>query len=159
MKVLTERGTEDRVMPDLAQMRVRLFTAKPAAGPSDVRQGPGRLQDIDLLAQACALRAGDPARTTLAQLRAGKRAGVLSGAAADRLTSIWRGFWRLHASSRLLTDRPLDMDDIGRGAQDFLLREVDAPDIQTVLDRIRDNVAEAEALIMAEMPPEDHPLA
>ncbi|RJE81535.1 glutamine-synthetase adenylyltransferase [Paracoccus sp. JM45] len=159
MKVLAERGTEDRVMPDLAQMRARLFAAKPAAGPSDVRQGPGRLQDIDLLAQACALRAGDPARTTLAQLRAGKRAGVLSGAAADRLISIWRGFWRLHASSRLLTDRPLDMDDIGRGAQDFLLREVDAPDIQTVLDRIRDNVAEAEALIMAEMPPEDHPLA
>ncbi|MDN5567526.1 MAG: glutamine-synthetase adenylyltransferase, partial [Paracoccus sp. (in: a-proteobacteria)] len=155
MQVLRQRGTDPRVMPDLAQMRTRLFAAKAASGPWDVRQGPGRLQDIDLLAQACALRAGDPARTTLAQLRAGKRAGLLTADTAATLTSIWRGFWRLHASARLLTDRPLDMDEIGRGAQDFLLREVDAADTQTILDRIRDQVATAGALIAAEMPADD----
>ena len=150
--VLRRRGTDPRVMADLDQMRTRLFTAKPASGPWDVRNGPGRLQDIDLLAQACALRSGDPARGTLAQLRAGKRAGLMDAKATEALSSAWRAFWRLHAAGRLLTDRPLDMQDIGGGAQDFLLREVDAPDADAIRDRIRDHVSRAEALIPAQMP-------
>ncbi|MEO1909980.1 MAG: glutamine-synthetase adenylyltransferase [Paracoccus sp. (in: a-proteobacteria)] len=150
--VLRRRGTDPRVMADLDQMRTRLFTAKPASGPWDVRNGPGRLQDIDLLAQACALRSGDPARGTLAQLRAGKRAGLMDAKATETLSSAWRAFWRLHAAGRLLTDRPLDMQDIGGGAQDFLLREVDAPDADAIRDRIRDHVSRAEALINAQMP-------
>ncbi|WP_072295271.1 glutamine-synthetase adenylyltransferase [Paracoccus sp. SM22M-07] len=150
--VLRRRGTDPRVMADLDQMRTRLFTAKPASGPWDVRNGPGRLQDIDLLAQACALRSGDPARGTLAQLRAGKRAGLMDAKATEVLSSAWRAFWRLHAAGRLLTDRPLDMQDIGGGAQDFLLREVDAPDADAIRDRIRDHVSRAEALITAQMP-------
>ncbi len=60
LKVLAERGTDPRVLPDTGQMRDRLFAAKPPGGAFDVRQGAGRLQDIDLLAQSCALRAGDP---------------------------------------------------------------------------------------------------
>ena len=150
--VLRRRGTDPRVMADLDQMRTRLFTAKPASGPWDVRNGPGRLQDIDLLAQAFALRSGDPARGTLAQLRAGKRAGLMDAKATEALSSAWRAFWRLHAAGRLLTDRPLDMQEIGGGAQDFLLREVDAPDADTIRDRIRDHVSLAEALITAQMP-------
>ncbi len=150
--VLRRRGTDPRVMSDLDQMRTRLFTAKPASGPWDVRNGPGRLQDIDLLAQACALRSGDPARGTLAQLRAGKRAGLMDAKATEALSSAWRAFWRLHAAGRLLTDRPLDMQEIGGGAQDFLLREVDAPDADAIRDRIRDHVLRAEALINAQMP-------
>ncbi|WP_304620461.1 glutamine-synthetase adenylyltransferase [Paracoccus sediminilitoris] len=150
--VLRRRGTDPRVMADLDQMRTRLFTAKPASGPWDVRNGPGRLQDIDLLAQACALRSGDPARGTLAQLRAGKRAGLMDAKATEALSSAWRAFWRLHAAGRLLTDRPLDMQDIGGGAQDFLLREVDAPDADAIRDRIRDHVSRAEALITVQMP-------
>lgn len=149
--VLRRRGTDPRVMADLDQMRTRLFTAKPASGPWDVRNGPGRLQDIDLLAQACALRSGDPARGTLAQLRAGKRAGLMDAKATETLSSAWRAFWRLHAAGRLLTDRPLDMQEIGGGAQDFLLREVDAPDADAIRDRIRDHVSRAEALITAQM--------
>ncbi|WP_108501074.1 glutamine-synthetase adenylyltransferase [Paracoccus indicus] len=152
MQVLRQRGTDPRVMPDLAQMRARLFAAKPEAGPWDVRNGPGRLQDIDLLAQACALRAGDPARGTLAQLRAGKRNKLLDPSEAETLSSAWRVFWRLHAAGRLLTDRPLDSAEIGRGAQEFLLRELDAPDCDTITDRIRDLVARARALIDAQVP-------
>ncbi|WP_111557614.1 [protein-PII] uridylyltransferase family protein [Paracoccus sediminilitoris] len=152
LEVLRRRGTDPRVIADLDQMRTRLFTAKPASGPWDVRHGPGRLQDIDLLAQACALRSGDPARGTLAQLRAGKRAGLMDAKATEALSSAWRAFWRLHAAGRLLTDRPLDMQDIGGGAQDFLLREVDAPDAEAIRDCIRDHVSRAEALITAQMP-------
>ncbi|KIX17048.1 bifunctional [glutamate--ammonia ligase]-adenylyl-L-tyrosine phosphorylase/[glutamate--ammonia-ligase] adenylyltransferase [Paracoccus sp. 228] len=147
LKVLAERGIDPRVLPDTGQMRDRLFAAKPPGGAFDVRQGAGRLQDIDLLAQSCALRAGDPARSTLAQLRAGRRAGLLTAEQADRLSSIWRGLWRVHAAARLLTDRPLDMDVIGRGGQDFLLREVEADSPDTLRDRLSDDFATVQALV------------
>ena len=157
LKVLAERGIDPRVLPDTGQMRDRLFAAKPPGGAFDVRQGAGRLQDIDLLAQSCALRAGDPARSTLAQLRAGRRAGLLTTEQADRLSSIWRGLWRVHAAARLLTDRALDMDVIGRGGQDFLLREVEADSPDTLRDRLSDDFATVQALVEGHLSDESPP--
>ncbi|MEE2862345.1 MAG: glutamine-synthetase adenylyltransferase [Pseudomonadota bacterium] len=159
MKVLAARGQDIRVMPDLAAMRRRLFSAKGPDGQWDAKQGPGRLQDIDLLAQACALRAAAPARATAAQLRAGRRAGLLPDAQADRLTTIWRTLWRLHASARLLTDRPLDMEEIGLGGQAFLLREAGAESPEALMDMVASQVAEAAAMIEAMLPAEDQPEA
>ncbi|SNR24363.1 glutamine-synthetase adenylyltransferase [Paracoccus sediminis] len=152
LAVLRGRGTDDRVLPDLADMRERIFAARPMDGMWEAKVGPGRLQDIDLLAQSLALRAGDPARATLAQLRAGRRAGLIEGADADRLASIWRFLWRLHASGRLLTAKPLKMEEIGLGGQDFLLRESGAGSIGDLAVRLRDFCAEATALIDAALP-------
>ncbi|MDO5647953.1 glutamine-synthetase adenylyltransferase [Paracoccus sp. (in: a-proteobacteria)] len=152
LRVLQERGGLDRVMPDLADMRARLFAAKSAGGAFDAKSGPGRLQDIDLLAQSCALRAGDPARGTLAQLRAGRRAGLLGAQQADELASIWRRQWRLHMTGRLLTDRVLDMDVIGRGGQDMLWRETGVSDAETLAARLADDVASASQIIAQHLP-------
>lgn len=152
IQVLRARGQDERVMPDLAAMRARLFSAKGPDGQWDAKQGPGRLQDIDLLAQSCALRAAAPARSTVAQLRAGHRAGLLPSAEADRLAAIWRVLWRLHASGRLLTDRPLDMEEIGRGGQDFLLRETGVASPDALLDELSSQIAEAAGLIEAKLP-------
>ena len=154
LEVLRQRGADQRVMPDLADMRERIFAARPMDGAWEAKIGPGRLQDIDLLAQSLALRAGDPARGTLAQLRAGRRAGLMAAADADRLASIWRFLWRLHASGRLLTAKPLDMDHIGPGGQDFLLRESGAASIADLARRLRDDCAAATALIDAALPAE-----
>ena len=154
MRVLTTRGGDGRVMPDLAEMRARIFAARQPDGPWEAKVGPGRLQDIDLLAQACALRAGQPVRATLAQLRAGQRAGLLTADAAGRLASIWRALWRLHASGRLLTDRALDMEAIGRGGQSFLLRETGAADLAALQASLGCHSTEAQALIDAEAPVE-----
>ena len=104
------------------------------------------------LAQACALRTGDPARSTLAQLRAGRRGGLLSADAAERLSSAWRALWRLHAATRLLTERPLDMEEIGRGGQAFLLREAGVTDADQLSQEVARHVADARALIEADMP-------
>ncbi len=103
------------------------------------------------------MRAGDPARSTLAQLRAGRRAGLLTAEQADRLSSIWRGLWRVHAAARLLTDRPLDMDVIGRGGQDFLLREVEADSPDTLRDRLSDDFATVQALVEGHLSDEGPP--
>ncbi|WP_295043159.1 glutamine-synthetase adenylyltransferase [uncultured Paracoccus sp.] len=154
LAVLRRRGQETRVMPDLADMRERIFAARPLDGAWEAKVGPGRLQDIDLLAQSLALRAGDPARGTLSQLRAGRRAGLIAAADSDRLASVWRFLWRLHASGRLLTTKPLDMEEIGLGGQEFLLRESGAASVDDLARRLRGDCAEAASLIDAALPVE-----
>ena len=123
-------------MPDLAEMRARIFAAKAPDGDWEAKIGPGRLQDIELLAQSFALRAGDPARRVEAQLRAGPRAGLIDKADAEALASAYRFLWRLQAGGRLLTDRPLDMEAIGEGGRVLLLREVDAESLDALRDRL-----------------------
>ena len=147
LTVLRARGGDARVMPDLADMRGRLFAAKPAFGAWQARMGPGHLQDIELLAQSCALRAGDPARSTLAQLRAGRRSGLLTSAEAETLASTWRFLWRLHASGRLLTDAALDLSALGQGGQAFLLRETGTSSPEALAAALRARTAKAAAII------------
>ncbi|MDB6182404.1 putative nucleotidyltransferase substrate binding domain-containing protein [Paracoccus fistulariae] len=147
VSVLAQRGQDARVMPDLNEMRARIFAAKATDGQWEAKVGPGRLQDIELLAQSLALRAGDPARTTLAQLRAGKRAGLMEATAADELSSAWRFLWRLQCSGRLLTSKPLDMEELGLGGQEFLLRETAQPSLEALQDSLNTRVAGAASLI------------
>lgn len=152
IEVLRRRGTDPRVMSDWAEMRERIFAAKAPDGEWEAKIGPGRLQDIDLLAQSCALRAGDRARGTLAQLRAGRRSGLLDAQTAEKLSSNWRFLWRLHASGRLLTERPLDMDEIGFGGQELLLRETGKAGLEELRVRLVERVDEGAALIDAQLP-------
>ncbi|WP_136649338.1 glutamine-synthetase adenylyltransferase [Paracoccus aeridis] len=121
--VLDARGRDPRVVPDLAGMRARIFAAKAPDGLWEAKNGRGRLQDIELLAQSFALRTGAPARAVPAQLRAGARAGLIDAASAEEVAQAWRFLWRLHCAARLLTEGRLDMEAAGRGGQEFLLRE------------------------------------
>lgn len=147
LAVLKDRGDDPRVLPDLAEMRDRIFAARQDGGAWQVKTGPGRMQDIDLLAQSCALRTGDPARATLAQLRAGKRAGLLDADQATMLATSWRLLWRLHASAQLLGDGALDVDTIGGGEQSFLLRETQTHSLQALKNRLSDAVSGSAAII------------
>ncbi|MFV0382658.1 putative nucleotidyltransferase substrate binding domain-containing protein [Paracoccus sp. (in: a-proteobacteria)] len=155
LKVLRAHGDDARVMPDLAAMRARIFAAKAPDGEWETKIGAGRLQDIDLLAQSCALRAGDAARGTVAQLRAGRRDGTLTPEIADALASAYRFLWRLHASGRLLTERPLRFDEIGLGGQEFLLRETGSADLDDLAARLAQRTGRAAEIIAAELPEGD----
>ena len=152
LAVLWQKGGGSGVMADLADMRRRLFAAKPPDGEWEAKVGPGRLQDIDLLAQSLALRAGDPARGSAAQLRAGRRAGLIARETAEALASAHRFLWRLHASTRLLTEKRLDMAEIGRGGQEFLLRETGAATLAELAERLAERTATATAAIEAQFP-------
>lgn len=136
LAVLAARGKDARLLPDLAQMRDRLAAAKAPDGPLDAKIGRGRLQDIELMAQSFALRAADPARGTSAQLRAGRRHGLLSQESAEALTSIQRFLWRLQAAARLLSEQAVTPASLGPGAAAFLLREVDEGDLDALAARI-----------------------
>ncbi|MBL4917899.1 glutamine-synthetase adenylyltransferase [Szabonella alba] len=122
-EVLAAKGQGDSVLTDVADMRRRLAEAKPARGSWEARNGPGRLMDVELLAQTCALRTGDPARRIEAQLRAGVRGAILSQTDEQTLLDAYRLCWRLQAGTRLLTEGTLEMAELGEGARAFLLRE------------------------------------
>ena len=120
-----------------------LRDAKPALGVWDVRNGPGRLMDIELGAQTLALLAASPERGVEAQIVAGHEAGSASTmpeSDAQALLSGYRLMWRLHAAIRLLTDGVFDFGSAGEGARAFVLRETGMDNegaLAEALDRAR----------------------
>ena len=147
VEVLESHGNRPRVMPDLAEMRARIFAAKAPDGAWEAKIGRGRLQDIELLAQSFALRAGVPARAAQAQLRAGPRAGLIARDEAETLATARRFLWNLQCAGRLLTEKPLDMDGLGKGGQAFMLREVGMESLEELAARLAEVVAAAGAII------------
>ena len=117
-------------------MRARLQVAKPAKGALEAKNGAGRLMDIELLAQMCALVAGSPARSVERQIAAGGKAQILSVSDMSLLLDAYRLLWRLQAGTRLLTDRALDLAALGEGGRAFLLRETGEADAAALERRV-----------------------
>ncbi|QYK43565.1 MAG: glutamine-synthetase adenylyltransferase [Paracoccaceae bacterium] len=151
-RVLVAKGPGRKVIGDVAAMRARLRAAKPMAGVWEAKNGPGRLMDIELLAQTCALTAGDPARRVEAQLRCGVRSGFLTAAEECALLAAYRLCWRLQAGTRLLTDRPLEMEKLGEGGRAFLARETGETDAASLIAHLTAATDAAAAVIGAKLP-------
>jgi glutamate-ammonia-ligase adenylyltransferase len=145
--LLGEPRERAKVLADVAEMRARLFSSKPAEGPWDVKRGPGGMTDIELFAEAAALLAGAPRRGVAAQLRAAPRAGLAEGDAAEALAAGYRLLWAVQAATRLMTDRALDLDEIGEGGRAFLLRETGVDGIEALAARLGAARAAADAAI------------
>ncbi len=126
-----------KVLADVADMRKRIAAAKPAKGDWEAKLGTGRMQDVELLAQAAALMAGDPARQIPAQLAAGKRIGWLSDRDVAVLCESYDLMWSLQSAARLLTGDVLDLDLAGKGGTDFVLRETGAEDVPALADKLQ----------------------
>ncbi|MCB1407804.1 MAG: glutamine-synthetase adenylyltransferase [Rhodobacteraceae bacterium] len=137
------------VRQDVADMRARLRAAKPGAGALDAKDGPGRLQDIELLAQMLALQTASTARRTEAQVLAGRRAGLIDTDQEQALLEAYRLLWRVQCALRLLADRVTDPEALGEGARAFVLREVAAEDLPDLIARLDRVTARAAALIDA----------
>ena len=142
------RGAAE-VLGDVAEMRARIAEAKPMQGGWEAKLGPGRLQDVELLAQTAALLAGDPARQVPGQLAAGQRIGWLTPGDVAALEASYRLMWRLQAAARLLTGEVLDLDEVGQGGQDFLLRETGAPSVQALGEELQARAGRAAGVIEA----------
>jgi len=135
------------VARDVAEMRARLHGAKPGQGALEAKDGPGRLQDIELIAQMGALQCASPARRTEAQLLAARRAGRLSVEDEAALVSAYRLLWRVQCALRLLADRVDDPETLGAGARAFVLRETGMPDLDTLAATITESAARAGVII------------
>ncbi len=138
--VLRRKGAGADVLADVADMRGKLAGAKPAQGPWDMRNGPGRLQDLELAAQTVALLAAagsDGAIPTdfAGQLDEGVAAGVLNDADAQDCRAAAAMMWTVHAASRLLTGTVMDPEAIGDGGRAFVLRQAGVDDMDALLER------------------------
>lgn len=144
--LLLAKGQGARVRPDVAAMRARLQAAKPAQGPWDAKNGPGRMMDIELAAETLALIAGSPARGVERQIAAG--AGrIVPDSDAQALASAHRLQWRLHAAARLLSEGALDWDRLGEGGRAFVLRETGAAAAGALAADLARAAAQAEAAV------------
>ncbi|MDH3264927.1 MAG: glutamine-synthetase adenylyltransferase, partial [Paracoccaceae bacterium] len=146
-ELLAEAGDPGKTLAEVAQMRARLFSAKPAEGDWDAKRGPGGMTDIELLAEAAALIAGAPQRGVTAQLRAAPKAGLVGKDEAERLAAAYRLLWAVQSVTRLLTDGALDLAEVGEGGQAVLLRETGAEDLPSLAHRFGAAKAEAAAIV------------
>ncbi len=122
-ELLAEAGDPGKVMVELADMRARIAQAKSPAGPWDTKLGRGRQQEVELLAQAACLMAGAAARDVASGLEAGLTIGWLDAEDRAALADGYGLCWQVLQAARLLSDKPLDPDQIGKGGAAFLLRE------------------------------------
>ena len=148
--LLPEKGRRADVRADVAAMRARLAEAKPGDSRWEAKDGPGRLQDIELAAQSCALLAGSHAHRVEAQLLAGRRSGVLDKAAEAALLEAYRLCWRMQCSSRLLADRVGEPQALGLGGQALILRETGAKDLDALAQALQAQ-AETAARVITEL--------
>ena len=132
LKVLGQKGQGRGVRSDVAAMREKLALAKPGTGRLDAKFGPGRLMDIELLAQTCALITAAPARGVEAQIQAGVAGGVVSVLDQTAVMTAYMLLWPLQSAARLLSEPVLEIGYLGIGGRDFVLRETGMSDEVTL---------------------------
>ena len=151
-RLLPEKGQGASVLRDVADMRARLLSAKPGSGAWEAKFGPGRMMEIELIAQTGALIAGVPARRVEVQIQAGRRAGLFDAKGEEALLAAYRLCWQLTAAHRLLTEKPLDFDAVGAGGTAFVLRETGAASVPDLRAALTERTALADQVISAIMP-------
>ncbi len=128
--ILCEGAPLAEVCKGVAEMRARLAAARSPVGLLDIRNGPGRLQDIELLGQAGIVLSDRTGREVPDGLGGAREAGWLSAEEAGTLTGAYHLLWSLYAAARLLTGDRLGDDAPGAAGAAFLCRaaQVDTPD-------------------------------
>ena len=112
------------VCTQTAEMRARIASAKSSDGVLDAKIGAGRLQDIELFAQAGALMNGALARDIPAGLAAAQQAGLIDAAGEAVLIAAYERLWALQSATRLLSSRPLKLEALREASRQFLIHTV-----------------------------------
>ena len=123
LDLLSQPQDAGKVVQDVIDMRARIAEAKGAGGALEAKLGPGHLQDVELVAQAAALLAPETPRLPADQIAQGVAIGWFDAADAEALAASHDLMWRMQATAKLLTDGPLDLDEVGRGGLELVLRE------------------------------------
>ena len=136
LTLLAEKAGGAMVAQDVAEMRARLRAAKPGHGALEAKDGAGRLQDIELLAQMLALQSASGVRRVEGQISAGKRSGRISAVEETALLAAYRLLWRVQCCLRQLGDRVTDPAALGEGARRFLLRETGVESVDALVEKL-----------------------
>ncbi|WP_439524690.1 bifunctional [glutamate--ammonia ligase]-adenylyl-L-tyrosine phosphorylase/[glutamate--ammonia-ligase] adenylyltransferase [Marivita sp.] len=151
-EVLAAPHDRDVVLREVAIMRNRIAAAKGGGGPWDAKMGQGRLQDIELVAQAAAVISGHPLGTVPDALAHGASCGWLSPEDAEALSDSYRLCWSLQIGSRLISENTLTPERDTSAASDFLCRITDTPDIDTLSETLDTKTERAADIINAVLP-------
>ncbi|RKF15173.1 glutamine-synthetase adenylyltransferase [Roseovarius spongiae] len=127
--LLSRPRNRREVLGAVREMRARIHAAKAPGGPLDPKLGPGRLQEVQLIAQAATLLAGGAERGTRAGIAAGVAIGWLDDADGAALGHAYALCSGLQQAARLLGTDPPDPDMLGQGAARFVLRETGQEDV------------------------------
>ncbi|MEM6276615.1 MAG: glutamine-synthetase adenylyltransferase [Pseudomonadota bacterium] len=134
-RVIAQPRDRRRVATDVADMRRRIVEARPGEGGLAAKDGPGRLQDLELFAQAAALMAGSDAREINAQLTAGGESALIR--TADL-------FWNVRAITRLVLKPGSSTSALsGAGQARLLLRGTDLNTMEELAARLAKDSREA----------------
>ncbi|AXI42269.1 glutamine-synthetase adenylyltransferase [Sulfitobacter sp. SK011] len=152
-EVLTTDQDRAKVLSDVAEMRDRIAASKTPDGVWDAKIGPGRLQDIELLAQAGALIAGQGARDIPNGLAAARDTGVISSTDCDVLVLAYRQCWALQCVTRLLSANPIDSATLGQAGAAFLCRSLDCDTLDALEAQMNQTYAAAGQIITAALRP------
>ena len=150
--VLAAGRDRDAVLAEVATMRARIRAAKSPAGPWDAKIGPGRLQDIELVAQAGALLAGSESRDPRDGVQAAVASGWLDAADGAALADAYGLCWAVQSVSRLLSDKPLDTGAIGEGGRAMLLRETGCESLDGLRGALEARCGQAARIIDGALP-------
>ena len=143
-----------KVLEDARDMRRRLAEAHAgaAAHPWEVKLGPGRMMDIELLAQTGALIHGLTGlrrpRRMLARL--GKSGWIASGDATFLETALDR-LATLQQIGRLASDHTIDPSEGGQGLVTLVLSATGSPDLDALRETLAADAEAASDLISARL--------
>ncbi|MEM6483347.1 MAG: glutamine-synthetase adenylyltransferase, partial [Pseudomonadota bacterium] len=137
------------VMTEISDMRQRLAEAKTSLGDLDAKNGPGRLQDIELLAQGGCLVAGTPSARVSEGLRAASEAGLITSRGCETLLEAHALFRIVMQVTRLLGRNATTSEDLGEGGARLLLGETQVSDLAALLEALVDKACQADDLISA----------
>ncbi len=113
----------------------------------EVKTGPGRNQDVELIAQAGALIGGIPSGPMVTGLEAAQADGWLSVDDVSALSAAYRLCWQIGQVAKLLSDKALDPAAIGEGGRALVLRETGADSIDALEAQYRDLTGRAAVAI------------
>lgn len=143
-EVLSYDRDPAKVVQEVIDMRARIAAANgEGRGVLEAKLGVGHLQDVELVAQAAALLSPDTAGTPREQIAQGVAIGWFADAQGQAMVDSHDLMWRLQAASKLLSDGPLDLTELGQGGLDLLLRETGAEDQADLVGEIETRAARA----------------
>ncbi len=137
------------ILSDVAEMREKIAAAKSPVGVLDAKIGKGRMQDIELLAQAGALLTGTAAHQISEGLASAQEAGVLTADEAARLTAAYDTCWALQCAGRLLSAAPVQGSDLGQAGAAFLAQSLECDTLSALEARMDQHYAQAAGIIDA----------
>ncbi|MEP0961077.1 MAG: glutamine-synthetase adenylyltransferase [Roseobacter sp.] len=143
------------VLAEVAKMRSRINEAKSSGAIWEVKTGAGRLQEIELAAQAGTLLSGEIGAATIDGLNALHRAGVLTAKDAESLQTAASLYRDVNTSVRLLSDKPLEKIDIGPSAKLFLERALGCPSQEALEEKLLASYTRCDDILTRALTPFD----